>query len=120
MKRGGGTSDGHDWRATRIRFTRAGGDELLIVSLDDGRIVGLPLWLYPTLAEATNSERRSFELIAGGRGVRWPGLDLDLSVRGMLLGTPDATSAARRAAQRLKLRAYSRALTAATRWRRAG
>lgn len=107
-------------RAVEARIARAGGGLLLLVHLRDGRVLGLPLWLYPTLLAASPALRRNIELIAGGRGVRWPDLDLDLSVRGMLAGRPDVTRAARSAARSLNLKSYLRALTAMTPTRRAG
>ena len=99
---------------------RVGGEPMLVVSLLDGRVLGLPLWLYPTLLRASPSQRRTLELIAGGRGLRWPSLDLDLSARSMLAGLPDMTRAARAIAAKLHLASYLRAFSAATASRRAG
>jgi hypothetical protein len=93
---------------------------MLVVSLLDGRVLGLPLWLYPTLLQASPGQRRTFELIAGGRGLRWPSLDLDLSARSMLAGMPDMTRAARTLAIKLHLSSFLRAFSAATAGRRAG
>lgn len=109
-----------DPRADQVSFSRVSGEQLLIVRLRDGRILGLPLWLYPTLLDAPPSQRRHSEIIAGGRGVRWPDIDLDLSVRGMLAGHPDVTRTARAAARSMKLAAYARALSAIIPARRAG
>ena len=107
-------------RAVDARVARVGGEPVLVVSLRDGRLLGLPLWLYPTLHGATPASRKRWELIAGGRGIRWPELDLDLSVNGMLAGTPDLTRNARKVAKAMDLRAYARALSHRRTIRRAG
>ena len=64
----------------------------LIVDLRDGRMVSVPLSWYPRLAEATPSERQSWELIGAGIGIHWPTLDEDISVEGLLQGLPSAES----------------------------
>lgn len=64
-------------------------DEQLTVHLIDGRTISVPLEYYPTLAKATLKQRKNYELVGGGYGVHWPGLDLDLSVNGMLAGVPE-------------------------------
>lgn len=83
-------------------------------------MLGLPLWLYPTLLKASPTQQRAMEMIAGGRGLRWPSLDLDLSARGMLAGWPDGTRSARALATKLNLAAYMRAFSAVHSGRRAG
>ena len=60
----------------------------LTVSYDDGRIVSLPLKWYPRLNRANPEQRRNWELIGGGYGVRWPDVDEDLSAEGLLQGRP--------------------------------
>lgn len=82
-------------RAIRVQFVRLAGADHLVVALGDGRVVSTPLAWYPTLAAAKPGARRAWVLIDRGRGVSWPELDLDLSVRGMLRGTPDLTRRAR-------------------------
>jgi len=71
-------------RARHVRITR---DEL-IVELQDGRTVSVPLAWFPKLLHATNGQRRKWELIGDGEGIRWPAIDEDLSVAGLLRGTP--------------------------------
>jgi hypothetical protein len=58
--------------------------------LEDGRSVTTPVEWYPRLAFATSEERPHFEITGRGRGLHWPLLDKDLSVNGMLSGTPSA------------------------------
>lgn len=116
------TRNGHagDPKAVDARIARSGGQPILVVHLRDQRVLALPLWLYPTLWAAPPRHQRNLELIAGGRGVRWPELDVDLSVRGMLAGRPDVTRAARATARALSLKDYLRVLGSRTPTRRAG
>lgn len=58
--------------------------ELLIVTLEDGRELRVPLEWYPTLRDATPEDRAAWRLIGGGIGIHWERLDEDLSVRGLL------------------------------------
>lgn len=106
--RGGGTS-APEPRALGVEFSRSGGSEFLAISLDDGRVVLTPLAWYPVLERATTAERRVWELLQRGRGVSWPDLDVDLSVAGVLNGSPDSTRRAR--AMRPARAAYLRALS---------
>ena len=77
-------------RAERIRVTR----DSLVVDLVDGRTIIAPLSWYPRLHHATGSERRNWRLIAGGEGIHWPYLDEDISVDGLLAGSPSGESQA--------------------------
>lgn len=58
----------------------------LIVDLDDGRTIALPLEWYPRLNESSDDERKTWELIGGGEGIHWPDIDEDLSVEQLILG----------------------------------
>ncbi len=71
-------------RARDVRLTR---DEL-VVDLQDGRTVAVPLAWFPKLLHATDRQRRNWELLGDGEGIHWPALDEDLSVAGLLRGTP--------------------------------
>lgn len=71
-------------RARRIEVT----DDLIIAHLVDGRIISVPLAWSWRLSEATAAKRQRYELIGDGEGVHWPGVDEDISVRGMLDGIP--------------------------------
>jgi hypothetical protein len=59
-------------------------NQMLEVTLRDGRIISTPLEWYPRLLTASPSQRANVEL--GVAGIYWPDLDEDLSVRGMLEG----------------------------------
>jgi len=58
----------------------------LTVSLADGRRVSVPLAWYPRLRDATPEQRSHWEILGDGDGIRWPEIDEDLSVAGILLG----------------------------------
>ena len=58
----------------------------------DGRTISVPLAWYPRLVHATPVERDNWELIGGGQGIRWPDLDEDLSVEGLIAGRPSKES----------------------------
>jgi len=73
-------------RAVSVWFRRG----KLHVALEDGREIACPLAMYPRLAAATGRERGTWQLTGGGEGIHWPDLDEDLSVRGLLDGTPAA------------------------------
>lgn len=60
----------------------------LIVRLEDGRSLSVPLSWLPRLKNASEKQRRAYELLDGGEEIRWESLDEDLSVAG-LLGLPD-------------------------------
>lgn len=62
--------------------------DFLIVALQDGRRISVPLEWYPRLARATQAQRANWELCAGGYGMHWPDLDEDLSTEGLLRGAP--------------------------------
>ena len=59
----------------------------LTVSLVDGRRISVPLAWFPRLLNATADELAHWEILGNGVGIRWPELDEDLSVAGILLGT---------------------------------
>src|SRR5207253_6792219 len=74
--------------ATQVKVT----NDALTVELADGRMIAVPLAWYPRLAHASTKERNFWQLIAGGRGIHWPGLDEDISVANLLAGQPSGES----------------------------
>jgi len=58
----------------------------LTVALDDGRRISAPLAWFPRLLRAKPEQRKSWWLIGDGIGIRWPEIDEDLSVEGLLRG----------------------------------
>ena len=62
----------------------------LIVDLDDGRKISIPLEWYPRLLHGTLTERSHHEIGGGGYGIHWPDLDEDVSVENLLAARPSA------------------------------
>lgn len=73
-----------DPRVDTVRVT----DTRLEVTLRDGREISVPLDWFPRLKAATAADRAVWEQCAAGHGIHWPAIDEDLSVEGLLLGTP--------------------------------
>jgi hypothetical protein len=63
-------------------------DDLITARLTDGRTISVPLSWSWRLSEATAEQRAKFEILGSGQGVRWPEVDEDISVDGMLAGVP--------------------------------
>ena len=61
-------------------------DEMMHVSLTDGRIVSVPIIWFPLLHEATPQQRTHYEIDGGGLSLHWPDIDEDISVAGLLDG----------------------------------
>ncbi len=84
--------------ATEIREARGQRvtirEESLVVDLVDGRTITVPLAWYPRLWHGSEQERAHFDLIGDGAYIRWPDLDEDLSVAGMLAGRPSGENLA--------------------------
>jgi hypothetical protein len=66
-----------------VRVEVIGGD--LVVQLEDGRAIRVPLVWFPRLHEASREELADWRLVGHGVGIHWPKLDEDLSVRGLLV-----------------------------------
>jgi len=60
----------------------------IAAALADGRTISVPLFWSWRLSEATPAQRRNYEIIGDGIGIHWPDVDEDISVHGMLTGTP--------------------------------
>jgi hypothetical protein len=59
-------------------------NDSLIVVLDDGRTVSVPLVWFPRLLAATSQQRKDWESIGGGIGMHWEAIDEDISVASLL------------------------------------
>jgi len=68
-----------DFRVTETEIT---------AYLTDGRCVSVPLAWSWRLSDATAAQRNHWELIGDGIGIRWPDIDEDISIEGMLYGAP--------------------------------
>lgn len=63
-------------------------DDSISAQLVDGRTISVPLAWSWRLSEATPEQRAHFEILGSGSGIHWPEIDEDISVAGMLHGTP--------------------------------
>jgi hypothetical protein len=63
-------------------------EDTITAQLVDGRTISVPLVWSWRLSEATPEQRAGFEIIGSGSGIRWPEIDEDISVEGMLHGVP--------------------------------
>jgi hypothetical protein len=84
---------GADPRVAAVEVT----DQHIVAHLADGRTISVPLAWSWRLSDATPQQRAHYEIFGDGTGIRWPDVDEDLSVRGMLEGSP-----AKRPSQRSK------------------
>ena len=71
-------------RAREVHVSEA---ELNVI-LSDGRKIIVPLAWFPRLLHATPQQRKKWQLLGDGDGIHWPDIDEDLSVAGLLRGTP--------------------------------
>lgn len=69
-------------------------EDELRVELADGRRLAVPLTWFPRLRRASPAARARWELLGDGEGICWPEADEDLSVAGLLAGTPSVSSSA--------------------------
>jgi len=77
-------SRGAEPRVAAVEVT----EQLIIAHLVDGRTISVPLGWSWRLSDATPEQRSHYEIFGDGTAIRWPEIDEDLSVRGMLEGTP--------------------------------
>jgi hypothetical protein len=67
-------------------------DDTLMVDLEDGRTISVPVSWYPRLAYGSPEERANFQISGAGYGIYWPDLDEDIGVEGLLLGKKSSES----------------------------
>ena len=60
-------------------------EDKLVVSLDDGREILVPLEWFPKLRSATNEQLQNWRFIGKGHGVHWDDLDEDISIENLLV-----------------------------------
>jgi hypothetical protein len=70
----------YEERASSVEFDAS----TMYVYLVDGRVIRVPINAYERLQKATPEQRRHYRVFASGRGLRWDGLDEDLSVPGLV------------------------------------
>ncbi len=70
-----------------LKISKVGIDKqnnLLIIFLNSGKLLFTFLDKYKRLTGASEAELKNYQLIANGKGVHWPDLDEDLSLKGFL------------------------------------
>ncbi len=75
-------------QAQNVRVT----DDELVVELNDGRTISVPIAWFPRLLHGTDRERANWRLIGDGEGIHWPDLDEDIEVAQLLAGIPSQES----------------------------
>jgi hypothetical protein len=73
-------------------------NNMMWLTLVDGRKLGVPLAYFPRLLAATPQQREQYEFSGNGTGIHWDELDEDISVQGLLMGVGDRTRSNRIAA----------------------
>jgi hypothetical protein len=66
--------------ATDVNFT----DDKMILSIEDGRELSIPLEWFPRLRNATKEQLTNWRFIGGGEGIHWSEIDEDISVENLL------------------------------------
>jgi len=66
--------------ARKVSFTK----KYARISLADGRVISLPLAFYPRLQNATDAQRKKYELF--GLNIYWDELDEGIDLTAMLTG----------------------------------
>ena len=61
-------------------------NDCIKVTLDDGRMISVPLEWYPRLLHATQAERKHCQVFGNGTAIEWPDIDEHISVEGLLAG----------------------------------
>jgi hypothetical protein len=61
-------------------------EEKLIVDLDDGRSILVPLEWHPRLLHASPEEQNNWQLLGVGYAIEWPELDEHIGIEGLLAG----------------------------------
>ncbi len=59
---------------------------MICMLMSDNKEIRFPVAANKKLRNATDQQKGNIELICGGTGLHWPGLDEDLSVTGIMEG----------------------------------
>jgi len=78
-------------RVRRVHCT----EDTLVVDLEDGRTIIVPIVWFPRLLRATAEQRANWMISGAGYGIHWPDVDEDLSTAGLLRGAAAAVEAVR-------------------------
>ncbi len=61
-------------------------DDSLVVGLQDGRTITIPVSWYPRLEHSSQDERSNWQILGSGSGIHWPDIDEDISIEALLAG----------------------------------
>ncbi len=67
-------------KAFNVSFT----ETKMVLFIEDGREVSIPLEWFPRLRSATAQQLSNWRLIGDGEGIHWEELDEDISVENLL------------------------------------
>ena len=70
----------------------------ILLELDDGRPLGVPLAWFPRLMRASAEQREKYRIGHSDNGLHWDDLDEDISIEALLMGRADETCAGSQAA----------------------
>ena len=59
-------------------------DEKIYIALSSGDILAIPYDYTPRLKQATKTQLENYRLIGGGRGIHFPDIDEDISLKGII------------------------------------
>ncbi|MEB2777616.1 DUF2442 domain-containing protein [Algoriphagus sp. D3-2-R+10] len=69
---------------TKFKSNQASGlsfsESKMIISMEDGREISIPLEWFPSLRNASETELNNWRFIGDGEGIHWEDLDEDLLV----------------------------------------
>lgn len=66
--------------ASNVSFSK----DMMIISLEDGRELSIPLEWFPRLRNASKKQLENWRFIGKGEGVHWIDLDEDISIEHLL------------------------------------
>jgi len=67
-------------------------DQKLIVNLEDGRSITIPLAWYTRMWHGTPAERQNYQLLGDGYAIEWADLDEHIGVEGLIAGRRSSES----------------------------
>ena len=71
-----------DPRAIDLQIT----DAYLVVRVEEGRTLSIPLEWYPRLSNASVPERGNWQFFGGGYAIEWPDLGEHIGIEGLIVG----------------------------------
>lgn len=72
-------------KEARAQDVEVTGEEL-IVTLEDGRLLSVPIEWFPRLRDASKKDKKNWRFIGGGIGIHWNAIDEDISIESLLNG----------------------------------